>query len=176
VNSRIIFAFLLAGAAPSAAQAFCPLVPPHPRLSTVFLPCQVTDSVHWLSAPAPMYPELLATAAIDGGVVVQFTVTRAGRVDTSSIRVFKATHELFAEAVRRALSTWRARPARRDGMNVAESLHHTFYFVYADSTACPPASAFEQLDERTFTCIRHRTHHGPAARTPPGRERSHITS
>lgn len=170
-----VLGFLLACTTPCAAQSTCPPVPVAPRPDMAFLPCQVTDSLLWRSAQTPTYPRMMMSGAIAGGARLQFTVTSAGRVDTSSIKVLESTHELFVQAARSALSTWRARAARFHGRPVAEVIQYTFLFFPRDTVPCPTHDQLGVFGDATVTCLPDQKKHGPAARTPPGRESSLTT-
>ena len=50
--------------------------------------------------PMPRYPRKLERSGLGGEVQIQFVVRSSGKVDMSSFKVLKSTHELFAEAVR----------------------------------------------------------------------------
>jgi len=58
--------------------------------------------------PLPVYPETLHAANVHGEVLVQFAVDTAGHADMSTFKVLKATHPLFAAAVRDAVTSNRA--------------------------------------------------------------------
>lgn len=51
----------------------------------------------------PLYPDSLWRAGVGGRVVAEFIVEPTGRVQTGSVRVISATHQQFAESVRRSL-------------------------------------------------------------------------
>ena len=158
----------------SAAQSACPPLPRTPPPNTKFLPCQVSDSLHWRWTPALAYPTLMASGQIGGGALLQFTVTRTGRVDSTTIKVLKSTHELFVASARSAVAAWRATPARFHGQPVAEVVQHTFLFFPRDTLPCPTHDELGVAAAATVICLPRQKHHGPAAPTPPGREHSLI--
>jgi len=67
-----------------------------------------------------LYPTHLRNAGVGGRVVVQFVVSAEGRVESGSIRVISAPHPDLAEQTRRALSSFRFRPARKGDRNVRQ--------------------------------------------------------
>ena len=102
---------------------------------------RATDATDWRGAELlmrirssvkPRYPEVLRQSAIDGRVVVQFTVDTAGRVDPTSIRVLDSTHELFTRAVREALVQFRFAPAEVAGRRVPMLAEMPFEFQIAN--------------------------------------------
>ena len=84
--------------------------------------------MHIVSSAKPRYPETLRQNRIDGRVLVQFTVDTTGRVDMPSIRVMQSTHDLFTQAVRSALASFRFRPAEVNGKRVAALAEMPFEF------------------------------------------------
>jgi protein TonB len=60
---------------------------------------------------SPAYPEALRSAGVEGEVRLQFVVDTTGRVEMSSVRVERATNELFAAAARAAVPRMRFYPA-----------------------------------------------------------------
>ncbi|MEP6492678.1 MAG: energy transducer TonB [bacterium] len=76
----------------------------------------------------PRYPESLRQAAIDGRVVVRFTVDTAGRIDMSSVEVLSSTHDLFSRSVRDALPQFRFKPSELAGRRVRSLAEMPFEF------------------------------------------------
>ncbi len=85
----------------------------------------------------PVFPLMLASAKVDGTVVLRFTVNERGRIDTTQIKVLRSTHELFTAAARAALVHWRATPARLRGRRVAQWSDVTFSFEITCPTPAP---------------------------------------
>lgn len=81
-----------------------------------------------LSSTRPRYPESLRQAAIDGTVLVRFTIDTTGRIDMSSVAVLSSTHELFSRSVRDALPGLRFRPAEIGGRRVRALAEMPFEF------------------------------------------------
>ena len=81
-----------------------------------------------VSSAKPRYPETLRQGGIGGRVLVQFTVDTSGRVDMSNIRVIQSTHDLFTQAVRSALASFRFKPAEVNGKRTAALAEMPFEF------------------------------------------------
>lgn len=79
--------------------------------------------------PRPDYPRALRAAGVEGEVLVTFVVDSAGRVEPGSIRVVQATHEQFADAVRRWLPRTRYRPAEVGGRRVRQYVQQQVGFA-----------------------------------------------
>jgi protein TonB len=79
-------------------------------------------------SPTPRYPDILKSAGVEGEVVVAFVVDTTGRADVSSLKILKATHELFAAAVRTALPSMRFLPAEVGGKKVKQLVQQPFVF------------------------------------------------
>jgi beta-lactamase regulating signal transducer with metallopeptidase domain len=56
---------------------------------------------------APRYPDALRAMGVEGHVILGFTTSPGGVPDTSSFRELEASHTAFADAVRRAVRSWR---------------------------------------------------------------------
>jgi len=83
------------------------------------------------SIVTPRYPAALRARALQGEVVVRFVVDSAGRVAPGTLEVVRATHDLFADAVRAALARTRYVPAERAGRRVAQLVEQRFTFRLA---------------------------------------------
>ncbi|HEY4659614.1 MAG TPA: TonB family protein [Gemmatimonadaceae bacterium] len=77
----------------------------------------------------PRYPEILKSAGVEGEVLAQFVVDTTGRAEPETFKVFKATHELFATAVRSALPNMRFIPAEVGGKKVKQLVQQPFVFA-----------------------------------------------
>lgn len=77
----------------------------------------------------PDYPPMLAGAQVDGVVRVEFTISPSGAIDTAHVKVLRSTHDLFTRAVREAMATWTAEPARLGQRRVSERLEYEFRFL-----------------------------------------------
>lgn len=76
----------------------------------------------------PRYPTALQAAGLEGDVRAQFVVDTLGRVERGSVRMLDASHELFASAVREALTRARFKPAEAGGRRVRQLAEQTFTF------------------------------------------------
>ena len=81
-----------------------------------------------LASGKPRYPESLRQAAIDGRVLVRFTVDTAGRIEMGSVTVLASTHDLFTRSVRDALPSFRFKPAEVGGHRVRALAEMPFEF------------------------------------------------
>lgn len=77
----------------------------------------------------PTYPRRLRSASIEGDVLVQFVVDTSGRVESQSIEIIRASHEMFAESVRRWLNGTRYRPAEIRGQHVRQLVQQQIGFT-----------------------------------------------
>ena len=77
----------------------------------------------------PRYPDILRSASIEGEVLAQFVVDTTGRVEISSYKVIRQSHELFAAAVRNALPQMRFLPAEIGGRKVKQLVQQPFVFA-----------------------------------------------
>lgn len=78
---------------------------------------------------APDYPNALRRAAVEGTVLVAFVVDTLGRVEAESVRIVSATHQLFAESVRRWITETRYAPARVRGAPVRQLVQQQVRFA-----------------------------------------------
>ena len=76
----------------------------------------------------PRYPERLRALAIEGTVVVRFTVDTTGRVETKSAQILSSTNPEFSRAVLDALEGFRFKPAEVSGRRVAALAEMPFEF------------------------------------------------
>jgi protein TonB len=84
-----------------------------------------------LASGKPRYPESLRQAAIDGHVLVRFTVDTTGRIEMSSVTVLASSHDLFTRSVRDALPAFRFKPAEVGGHRVRALAEMPFEFQIA---------------------------------------------
>jgi TonB family protein len=77
----------------------------------------------------PRYPESLRQAAIEGRVLVRFTVDTLGLIDPASVTIVSSTHDLFSRAVLSALGGFRFRPAEVNGHRVVALAEMPFEFA-----------------------------------------------
>lgn len=76
----------------------------------------------------PPYPRILREAGVEGEVLVSFVVEPNGKADESTFKVIRATHELFATAVRQALPQMSFVPAEVGGKKVKQLVQQPFSF------------------------------------------------
>jgi TonB family protein len=76
----------------------------------------------------PRYPSMLQSAGVEGDVRAQFVVDTLGRVEQGSIRILDTSHDLFASAVRDALSRARFKAAEAGGRRVRQLAEQVFTF------------------------------------------------
>jgi TonB family protein len=99
---------------------------------TEYLEFQVEKPVRPIAnSPTPKYPEILRQAGVEGEALVSFVVDEAGVADPATFKVIKATHELFATAVRQALPTMRFTAAEVGGRKVKQVVQAPFRFTIA---------------------------------------------
>ncbi|HEX9564566.1 MAG TPA: TonB family protein [Gemmatimonadaceae bacterium] len=80
------------------------------------------------NAPRPVYPEALRRAGVEGNVLVSFVVDTLGRPDMSTFTVLRASHDLLAQAVRRAVSHQQFVPAEVGVRKVRQLVQQPFAF------------------------------------------------
>jgi periplasmic protein TonB len=80
------------------------------------------------SSIRPQYPEMLRSSGTEGQVIGQFVVNEKGRVDRKTWRVISSTHQLFSDAVSRALPQMRFKPAKIGGKPVSQLVQQLFVF------------------------------------------------
>jgi len=96
---------------------------------TVYFEYQVEKPVR--QAPGsimPRHPDSLRVARVEGEVVAAFIVDTTGLADTTSLKILKSTHRLFAAAVRDALPHMRFIPAELGGVKVKQLVMQPFVF------------------------------------------------
>ena len=97
--------------------------------SSVLYEYQVEKTAAWVPGTgAPVYPEGLKVAGIEGEVVASFVVDALGRADTGSLKMLKSTNSLFADAIRKSLPNMRFTPAQVGGRNVSQYVQQSFQF------------------------------------------------
>lgn len=93
---------------------------------------------HIVSAtPAPVFPQLLQQANVEGDVELVIAVDSTGRLDPAATHVVHSPHELFRLAAIAAVERWRFEPARRDGRATTDSVRVRWRFAL-DDRGCPP--------------------------------------
>jgi protein TonB len=83
------------------------------------------------NSATPVYPDILRRAGVEGEALVSFVVDTSGRVDLASFKLVRATHDLFAAAVRSALPRMRFIPAELGERKVRQLVQQPFTFTIA---------------------------------------------
>ena len=78
---------------------------------------------------SPRYPDILRSASVEGEVLAQFVVDTTGRVEVSTFKVIRKSHDLFEAAVRSALPQMRFLPAEVGGRKVKQLVQQPFVFA-----------------------------------------------
>lgn len=123
---------------------------PPPRASLITAQVQLemvfeAEAVHSVAQPIggslrTSYPDSLLRAGVSGTAMVRFIVDTAGFVEMSTLEV-SATHDLFAQAARTALSEARFSPAVLNGRRVRQVVVLPFRFAppgRSDAERRPP--------------------------------------
>jgi len=87
-----------------------------------------------LTAPLPLYPDLLRQAEVQGRVVLEAVVDTTGRVLAQSISVVSATHTGFVAPARQALLATLFRPAMIGGKPVRMLVRIPYEFAIRNGT------------------------------------------
>lgn len=77
---------------------------------------------------SPRYPEVLRASGVEGEVQAQFVVNEEGRAEPSTLKILKASNDLFGAAVRNALPNMRFYAAEVGGKKVKQLVQQTFQF------------------------------------------------
>lgn len=103
-----------------------------PRPDNAYREFEVDKPVSPLpNSAVPAYPDILRQAGVEGDVVVTFVVDTTGRVDISTFKVVRKTHDLFATAVQNALPRMRFIPAETSRGKVRQVVQQPFSFAIA---------------------------------------------
>lgn len=79
-------------------------------------------------SPTPVFPSLLSSAGVTGGVMAEFVVDTLGRIELTSVRFLTVDHEQFGEAVRIVLPRLKFIPAEVQGRKVRQLVRLPFRF------------------------------------------------
>ena len=82
-----------------------------------------------IGGPAPLYPDLLRRAKIEGQVMIECVVDTAGRTEPGSVTIVHSTHQLFEQPARDAAAAWLFQPGRIDGRAVRVRVRIPVNFV-----------------------------------------------
>ena len=96
---------------------------------SVFTQLEVDSIVaRYPGSAAPAYPPDMLKRGLQGSVTTQYVVDTTGFADTSSLRIMRATHQDFADAVRAALPFMRFFPAKVGAKKVRQLVEQEFSF------------------------------------------------
>src|ERR1700704_5776199 len=87
-----------------------------------------------LTAPLPVYPDLLRHAGVQGRVVLEAVIDTTGRVLSQSIAVVSATNPGFVAPARQALQATLFRPAMVVGKAVRMRVRIPYEFAIRNGT------------------------------------------
>jgi len=102
---------------------------PSANAEQTYLDFQVEQAVKPRTAPAPVYPERLRSAHIEGHVLVQFVVDDHGRPDMGTFKVLKSSDAELTESVKHAVSGMSFFPAESAGQKVKQLVQLPFTFT-----------------------------------------------
>ncbi len=110
------------------------------RSDSIYLSSQVDNPAAFDAASgAPMYPDSLRNAGVEGAVTAQFVVDTTGRVDIGSFVLLESTHGRFTQSVREALPRMLFRPAQLHGQKIKQLVQLPFIFkIESTGAATPP--------------------------------------
>ncbi len=86
--------------------------------SEVYAEALVEERPELLSAPPPIYPQLLKQAGIQGRVILHAIVDTTGRVEPASVRIIKSPSPAFEQPTKDWVLKALFRPARLHGRGV----------------------------------------------------------
>lgn len=99
------------------------------RSDSIYLSSQVDNPAAFdARSGAPMYPDSLRNAGVEGAVTAQFVVDTTGRVDITSFVLLESTHGRFTQSVREALPRMLFRPAQLHGQKIKQLVQLPFIF------------------------------------------------
>lgn len=98
--------------------------------SQPFFEFQVEKIAVEASCPQPRYPPILQSAGVEGEVLAQFTVDKAGRAEMASFKSLSpGANPLFITAIRNALPGCRFIPAEAGGVKVRQVVQKPYQFT-----------------------------------------------
>ncbi len=99
--------------------------------SEIFQLSEVTQIPLTITQSPPSYPEHLRRDSKFESCVIRFVINTEGR--PVNITVVKGTYQAFSDAAVRSISTWRYKPARKDGKPVNCVLQIPIFFQTEDT-------------------------------------------
>lgn len=110
------------------------------RADSIYLSSQVDNPAAFDErSGAPIYPDSLRIAGVEGSVTAQFVVDTTGRVDVASFVLLESTHGRFTQSVREALPRMLFRPAELNGQKIKQLVQLPFKFKLQPANAFTPA-------------------------------------
>lgn len=94
-----------------------------------YLDFQVERAARPKTPPAPVYPDHLRAARVEGSVLVQFVVDQRGRPEMSSFKVIKSSNAALTQSVRNAVASMSFFPAEWNGQKVKQLVQLPFTFA-----------------------------------------------
>ena len=129
-NFVLGFALVVAALVPSVASAQTPVTQAsNDASSQTYLDFQVEQPVKIKTAAAPVYPDRLKNAGVEGQVIVQFVVDESGRALMESFRVLRSNDNAFSESVRKAVSSTTYFAAEIQGKKVRQLVQQPYKFA-----------------------------------------------
>jgi protein TonB len=96
---------------------------------SVFLASEVDNPAAYdARSAAPVYPDSLRRAGVEGSVTVQFVVDTTGHIEIPSFVLLESSHGRFTESVRAALPRMLFRPAELRGQKIKQLVQIPFVF------------------------------------------------
>lgn len=116
------------------------------RSDSIYLSSQVDNPAAFdARSGAPMYPDSLRNAGVEGAVTAQFVVDTTGRVDITSFVLLESTHGRFTQSVREALPRMLFRPAQLHGQKIKQLVQLPFIFKLEPASTRRPATQPDSL-------------------------------
>lgn len=115
-----------------------PPAPALPGADSVFAVLDVdTAAARYPGSAAPAYPLTMLRQGVQGSVATQYVVDTNGVADTASLKILRATHPDFVDAVRAALPYMRFMPAKIGAKPVRQLVEQEFSFKIEQAGAIP---------------------------------------
>lgn len=109
------------------------------RADSIYLSSQVDNPAAFDErSGAPVYPDSLRTAGVEGAVTAQFVIDTTGRVDVASFVLLESTHGRFTQSVREALPRMLFRPAELNGHKIKQLVQLPFIFKLQPANGLAP--------------------------------------
>jgi protein TonB len=89
---------------------------------------QVEKVVEKIGGEAPIYPEDLKSAGVEGQVLAQFVVNESGRYESGTLKILNSSNSQFTAAVKDALPRMRFSAAQIGGRKVQQLVQMPFQF------------------------------------------------